>query len=192
MNTDRVPLVELTFRNMDPSPAVEERVRTQIDKLGQFHDHIMACRVAIESSHRHHHKGNLYHVRIDLTIPDHELVVSREPSGHHAHEDVYVAIRDAFDAMRRQLQDAVRKQRGKVKHHETPPHGRIREIAPAADYGVIETPDGREIRFSGKSVVDYDFARLEVGDSVWFTEVESEDGPAASTVHVEGKHHIVG
>ena len=192
MNSDRVPLVELTFRNMDPSPAVEDRVRAQIEKLGQFHDHILACRVAIESSHRHHHKGNLYHVRIDLTIPDHELVVSRDPAGHHAHEDVYVAIRDAFDAMRRQLQDAVRKQRGKVKHHEAPPHGRIREIAPEADYGVIETPDGREIRFSGKSVVDYDFARLEVGDSVWFTEVESDDGPAASTVHVEGKHHIVG
>jgi ribosomal subunit interface protein len=192
MNSQPVPLVELAFRNMDASPAVEDRVRTQIAKLGQFHDHVMACRVVVECHHRHHHKGNLFHVRIDLTIPDHELVVNREPKEHQAHEDVYVAIRDAFDAMRRQLQDTVRIRRGKVKHHETPPHGRIREIAPAADYGVIETPDGREIRFSSKSVVDYDFARLEVGDPVWFTEVESDEGPAASTVHVEGKHHIVG
>ncbi|ACL71346.1 Cold-shock protein DNA-binding [Thioalkalivibrio sulfidiphilus HL-EbGr7] len=192
MNAERVPLVEVTFRNMDPSPAVEDKVRAQIEKLGQFHDHIMACRVVVEAGHRHHHKGNLYHVRIDLTVPNGELVASREPSGHHAHEDVYVAVRDAFDAMRRQLQDRLRKQRGRVKHHETPPHGVVREIAPMSDYGLIETPDGREIRFTSKSVVDYDFARLEVGDRVWFTEVDSDDGPAASTVHVEGKHHIVG
>lgn len=192
MNAERVPLVELAFRNMDPSPAVEDRVRAQIDKLGQFYDRIMACRVVIETRHRHRHKGNLFHVRIDLTVPNGELVVSREPSEHHAHEDVYVAIRDAFDAMRRQLQDYVRKQRGDVKSHEAPPHGRILEIAPAADYGVIETSDGREIRFSSKSVVDYDFTKLEVGDRVWFTEADSDEGPAASTVHVEGKHHIVG
>jgi ribosomal subunit interface protein len=192
MNQEPVPLVELAFRNMDASPAVEDRVHARIAKLAQFHDHLMACRVVIESRHRHHHKGNLYHVRIDLTIPGGELVVNREPGEHQAHEDVYVAVRDAFDAMTRQLQDAVRKQRGKVKYHETPPHGHIREIAPGADYGVIETSDGREIRFSSKSVVDYDFAKLEVGDQVRFTEVDSDDGPAASTVHVEGKHHIVG
>jgi ribosomal subunit interface protein len=192
MNAESLPLVELAFRNMDPSPAVEDRVRAQIDKLGQFYDRIMACRVVIETHHRHHHKGNLFHVRIDLTVPNGELVVSREPSEHHAHEDVYVAIRDAFDAMRRQLQDYVRKQRGDVKSHEAPPHGRILEIAPAADYGVIEASDGRELRFTSKSVVDYDFAKLEVGDRVWFTEVDSDEGPAASTVHVEGKHHIVG
>lgn len=192
MNSQPAPLVELSFRNMDHSAAVEDRVRAQIEKLGRFHDRIMACRVVVESRHRHHHKGNLYHVRIDLTVPDEELVVSREPGEHHAHEDVYVAIRDAFDAMRRQLQDRVRRQRGKVKHHDTPPHGVVREIAPATDYGIIETPDGREIRFSAASVVDYDFARIEVGDRVRFTEVDSDDGPAASTVHVEGKHHVVG
>lgn len=187
----RLPL-QVMFRNMDPSPAVEDRVREQAEKLGRYYDHIMACRVVVEAHHRHHHKGNLYHVRIDLTVPNAELVASRESAEHHAHEDVYVAIRDAFDAMRRQLQDFVRKQRGDVKQHETPPHGRIREIAPMADYGVIESSDGREIRFSRNSVVDYDFDKLEVGDPVRFVEVAGDEGPAASTVHVEGKHHVVG
>jgi ribosomal subunit interface protein len=192
MSNPRKPLVEIAFRNMDHSQAVEDKVRTQIDKLGQFHDHLMACRVVVETHHRHQHKGHLYHVRVDVTVPDAELVVSREPGAHHAHEDVYVAVRDAFDAMRRQLQEVARRQRGDVKNHEPPPHGRIREIAPAADYGIIETLDGREIRFSSNSVVDADFARLAVGDGVWFTEVASDDGPAASTVHVEGKRHVVG
>ncbi|AGA32139.1 ribosomal subunit interface protein, putative [Thioalkalivibrio nitratireducens DSM 14787] len=192
MSNPGTPLVEIAFRNMDHSPAVEDRVRAQIAKLGQFHDQIIACRVAVEARHRHQHKGHLYHVRIDLTVPNAELVASREPDAHQAHQDVYVAVRDAFAAMRRQLQDFARKQRGNVKLHEPPPHGHIREIAPAADYGMIETSDGREIRFSSASVVDADFAKLEVGDRVWFTEVTSDDGPAASTVHVEGKHHVVG
>ncbi len=187
----RLPL-QVVFRNMDHSPAVEARVREQAEKLERFYDRIMSCRVVVETHHRHHHKGNLYHVRIDLTVPGDELVVSREPADHHAHEDVYVAVRDAFDAMRRQLQDFARRQRGDVKEHEPPPHGRIREIAPLADYGVIETSDGREIPFTRNSVVNYDFDKLEVGDSVRFVEVESDEGPAASTVHVEGKQHVVG
>jgi ribosomal subunit interface protein len=187
----RLPL-QVVFRNMDHSPAVEARVREQAEKLERFYDRIMSCRVVVETHHRHHHKGNLYHVRIDLTVPGDELVVSREPADRHAHEDVYVAVRDAFDAMRRQLQDFARKQRGDVKEHEPPPHGRIREIAPLAGYGVIETSDGREIPFTRNSVVDYDFDKLEVGDSVRFVEVESDEGPAASTVHVEGKQHVVG
>ncbi len=192
MSHTRVPLVEIAFRNMDHSPSVEDRVRAQIDKLGQFHGHIMACRVVVEAHHRHQHKGHLYHVRVDVTVPNAELVASRDPAKHQAHEDVYVAVRDAFDAMRRQLTESARKQRGDVKHHEVPPHGRVRQIEPAADFGIIETTDGREIRFSSASVVDHDFDSLEVGDTVWFTEVQSDDGPAASTVHVEGKRHVVG
>jgi ribosome-associated translation inhibitor RaiA len=78
----------------------------------------MSCRVVIELHHRHHHQGNLYHVRVDLKVPDAEIVASREPAEHHAHEDVYVAIRDAFNAVRRRLEDYIRRRRGVVKAHE--------------------------------------------------------------------------
>lgn len=184
--------VQVTFRNMDHSPAVETRVREHAARLERYFDQVMSCRVVVEAHHHHHQKGNLYHVRIDLTVPGAELVVSREPALHHAHEDVYVAIRDAFDDMTRRLEDHARRIRQAVKHHETPPHGRIREIMPAADYGVIETSDGRELRFSRNSVVDFDFDKLEVGDGVRFVETQGDEGPAASTVHVVGKHHITG
>lgn len=184
--------VQVTFRNMDHSPAVENRVREHMARLERYFEPIMSCRVVVEAGHHHHHKGNLYHVRIDLTVPGAELVVSREPAQHHAHEDVYVAIRDAFDDMTRRLEDHARRTRQAVKHHETPPHGRIREIMPAADYGVIETPEGREVRFSRNSVVDFDFDKLEVGDEVRFAEIEGEEGPVASTVHVVGKHRSAG
>ena len=80
----------------------------------------MSCRVVVEIPHKHKHKGDIFHVKIDITVPQGEVVVSKEPGQNQAHEDVYVAIRDAFDAVRRRLEDYARKQRGDVKTHHVP------------------------------------------------------------------------
>ena len=107
----QVPL-RVTFREMEPSDAVDQRIRERAAALEQFCGDITACHVVVEERHRHHHQGRLFHVRIDLSVPGTVLVVNREPHAHHEHEDVYVAIRDAFDAARRQLEDYVRERRG--------------------------------------------------------------------------------
>jgi ribosomal subunit interface protein len=187
----KLPL-QITFRDMEPSDAVEANVREKSAKLDQFSDVIMSCRVMIEAHHQHHHKGNLFHVRIDITVPDDELVVSREPDAHHAHEDVYVAVRDAFDAAKRQLQDYTARRAQKVKQHEAEPHGRIARLLPEEDHGFIETADGREVYFHRNSVINADFDKLEIGAQVRFHEEPGEQGPRASTVKLEGKHHVVG
>lgn len=186
----QLPL-EITFRNMDSSEALESNIREKADKLERYYDRIMSCRVAVEAQHRHHHKGNIYHCRIDLTVPGKELVVSREPHRNHAHEDPYVAVRDAFDAMRKQLEAFARQQRGEVKTHEAPPHGRVIELVPSQDFGRIGTADGREVYFHRNSVVNGDFEKLDVGSEVRFVEEAGDEGPQASTVSVVGKHHIV-
>lgn len=113
----QVPL-QITFRGFPSSEAVESRISARIGKLERLCERIIGCRVAIESPHHHQHKGNTYRVSIDLTVPEGEIVVGRHNGRNHAHEDVYVAIRDAFDALERKLQDHVRRQRGDVKHHE--------------------------------------------------------------------------
>ena len=82
----------------------------------------MSCRVVVESPHRHHHKGKLCNFRTSVSVPDKELVANRTPAQCQAHEDVYVAIRDAFEAMRRQLEDYIRIRRAKVKHKEPMAH----------------------------------------------------------------------
>jgi ribosomal subunit interface protein len=98
--------LQIAFQDIPPSEAVETRIREKVAKLEQFHDRITSCRVVVAKPHRHGHKGTLYAVRIDLTIPGGaEIVVNRDPGLDHGHEDVYVAIRDAFDTARRQLQD---------------------------------------------------------------------------------------
>lgn len=187
----QVPL-QITFRHMESSDAVERRVREEAAKLERFCDHITSCRVVVESPHEHHHQGKLFHVAIDLKVPGKEIVVTRGHGKDHAHEDVYVTIRDAFNEMQRQLQDYVRQHRGKVKEHEVPPHGRVLLLVPDEDYGKIETPDGREIYFHRNSVLNDDYAKLEVGTEVRFSEEMGADGPQASSVQLVGKHHVAG
>lgn len=184
--------LQITFRDIPASAAIEAVIREKAAKLDQFYNHIMSCRVIVEAPHGHHHKGKLYHVIVDLTVPGEELVVNRSPAKHHAHEDVYVAIRDAFDAARRQLQAFARKQRGDTKHHEPPLHGKITELVPMEDYGRILTPDGRQVYFHRHSLLEGDFDRLEQGMEVRFAEEPGDAGPQASTVSLVGKHHIVG
>jgi ribosome-associated translation inhibitor RaiA/cold shock CspA family protein len=174
---------EITFRGLPSSEALAADIQKKIDKLDRFFEHIMSCRVVIEAGHKHHHKGNLYHVRIALGVPGRELVVSRDPEKHQAHEDPYVAVRDAFDAARRQLEDYARQIRGDIKRHEPPDVGRVVELVPALDYGRIETPGGRSIYFHRNSLVNADFGQLVEGDEMRFAEEQGIDGPQASTVH---------
>ncbi len=182
----RLP-VQITFRNMSPSEAVARCIRDRAERMDRFCDRIMGCRVVVEERHRRRHQGRLYHLRIDLTAPGEEVVVSREPALHHAHEDVYVAIRDAFDAARRRLEDHVRRHRRQTKAHVAAPRGRIVRLDAGNDFGFIGTPDGREIYFHRNSVVNGDFDRLVEGDVVRFHEEAGDEGPQASTVHLEGK-----
>ena len=200
-----IPL-KVTFRNMPPSKAVEDNIREKAAKLDSLFDRIMRCQVIVEAPHRHHHKGKAYQVRIDLTVPGGELVINRapprlaaapeagieesttelaenhEPSKHAAHEDVYVAIRDAFNAAGRKLQDHARRQSGAVKLHEGPPRARVAKLFPEERCGFLETPDGREIYFHGNSVLQPGFDDLDVGAEVYFAEEQGEKGPQASTV----------
>ncbi len=191
----QVPL-EITFRNMEPSLEIEDEVRDKAAKLEEFYDRITACRVVVEAPHRHHRKGNLYRVRVYLSVPEHDIAVDRDPGDEHAHEDVHVAIRDAFKAARRRLQDVARKFQGKTKKHEAPPHGRIKQILPSAidpneGYGFIETPDGREIYFDARSLLDVQLKDLAEGMEVRFVEEEGEKGPQATSVRLVGRHHHI-
>ena len=182
----QVPL-QISFRNMVSSPALEADIREKAGKLEEFYDGIISARVVVETPHRRHRQGKLFHVRIDLRVPGREMAVSREPAGHHEYEDVYVAIRDAFDAARRQLEDYAREVRGGVKVHEPPSRGRLVRLDPEGGYGFITTPDGREVYFHRNSVIEADFDRLRVGDEVRFAEEAGEQGPQASTVYLVGE-----
>jgi len=187
----QLPL-QITFRHMESSDAVTARIRERAGELERFFDRIISCRVVVECRHPRRQQGNLFRVRIDLKVPGREITVGRDPAAHKAHEDIYVAIRDAFDAARRVLEDHVRERRGEVKLHAVPEHGRIARLLPERDGGFILTSDGNEIYFHRNSVANSGFDKLAVGDEVRFVAQHSESavGPQASTVVPVGKHHL--
>lgn len=175
----------ISFKGMKPSPAVEADIRERVDRLEQFHDRIIGCRVVVEAPHRHQNKGKLYHVRIDLRVPGGEIVVSREAGLDHAHEDVYVALRDAFSAAQRQLEDHVRKTSGfRTKQHPTPEQGRVVRLFADEGYGFIETVDGREVFFSRDSVTKGGWSAIDLDSEVRLKETEGDKGPYALSVTV--------
>ena len=180
--------VEIAFRNVDPSEFVEKRVRERIERLEQYYGRITSCHVQIEAPHRHHRKGNLYEVKIEVRVPGTELAVNNKPGNVHAHEDVYVAIRDSFDAMERQLKKWKAKADGEVKAHEVPLNGRVEELHADRDFGQIATSDGRLVYFHRNSVLGEGFDGLSVGDTVELVVdyEESGKGPQASTVRPIG------
>jgi len=138
----------------------------------------------IELPHRHHVQGNVFLVRVDITVPDHEIVVNSESQPHDADTDINVALRDAFDSAKRQLEDYVRRRRHHVKEHSHSPTGRITQLRPEQDYGFITTPDDREIYFHANAVINRDFDQLKLGSEVTFTEEQADKGPKASSLKV--------
>jgi ribosomal subunit interface protein len=182
MITMQTPL-QITAHDMTLSETAEAEIREKAAKLELYYKRVISCHVVVgatvRSSHASHSQTGLYNVSIDLTVPGAELVVTRQ-----ANEELLVAIRDAFDAARRQLRDYARRQRGDVKTLETPPHAVVSQLFAKEGYGFLETPDGREIYFHSNSVLDPGFDQLEIGTEVRFAEEQGEKGPQASTVAI--------
>jgi cold shock CspA family protein len=200
---------QITFRGLPPSDALEHDIRERVSWLEQFYEGIVRCRVLVEIPHRHRHDGRHFHVRVETTVPGvPPIVVSHEPSLHgrlknveeaahrkddeieSVHRYAGVAVREAFDAARRRLEDVAREQRGTVKSHEVPAHGEVVELSMVDGSGFIQAGEER-VYFSRASVLDDRFDDLAIGTPVAFVEERGDKGPQASTVRLLGKHHYV-
>lgn len=119
----QIPL-EIEFRHLDRSDAIEAAIREKVAKLDRFAGELTGCRVTVDAPHRHQHQGRQYEVHIRLLVPGTVISVSHDHQDKH-HDDPYIAIGDAFDVARRRLEDYVRVRRGDVKTHpvQTPPPG---------------------------------------------------------------------
>jgi ribosomal subunit interface protein len=175
---------EILFVNMDRSAAVESVIRGRIERLEQFYDRITSCHVMIQNPHPRHRKGNLYEVKIEVRVPGSELAVNNKPGDVHAHENILIAVRDAFNAMERQVKRFKRQLREAPRGRNTPLQGKITEINLGEGFGLIATTDGRLVYFHENSVINRGFVELKPGDPVELVvqEDESEKGPQASTV----------
>lgn len=179
----KIPL-QISSRKFTLTDRLIDIIKQKAAKLEQFYSEIIACRVMVEIPHRHKHHGVLYNVSIDLTVPGGELVVKREPN-----EDINIALREAFDAARRQLLTYSRRRRHDARDRSHATVGAIsQDVAQISTlfseqgFGYLMAPDGREIYFSRNDLLDSDFDDLEVGRLVRFTESREKDMPRASGV----------
>jgi cold shock CspA family protein len=185
MNAERELPVQVVFRDMGPSSVIQARAIEYGQRLKRFHPRLMNCRVVVAAPEGKHHRKRFYDVRIHLTLPRGSLEVGRGSQRDERHTNVYAALRDAFAAAARQLEDKSRRLSGRIKHHEAQPHGAVKLVRPEESYGIIETPYGDNIYFHANSVVGGDFHRLKPGDKVRYVLASDGSGAGlrASTVH---------
>lgn len=169
--------VQITAKDILVTPVLEAQIRKRVDKLKHYYDRINSCRVVITLPKQHMNQGKIYNVHLDLKVTGKELVVTRK-----SNEDMYVALRDAFDALERQLEEHGRKRHGRVKTHDEVIRGRIERIMPNDGFGFIEDYEGNEYYFSITNVSYPSFALLIVGDLVEFIAVPFSDGMQAHRI----------
>jgi cold shock CspA family protein/ribosome-associated translation inhibitor RaiA len=181
--------IEISFRGVERTPAMEKLIREQAEKLEQVCDHLTSVRVTVEKPQEHLSTGNPYRVRVIARIPPgHELVASREPGEGDMHAPVEKVIRETFHAVWRQVKEIKQRQRGEVKKHpaqETA--GIVVKLFKEEGYGFILAPEGHEIYFHQNSVLHGDFDRMSVGVGVRYLEESGNNGPQASTVDIVDK-----
>ena len=108
----KLPL-QVTFRDMASLPSLESNIRLRVAKLERFVPDLISCHVVVDASANRHRQGHVYAVNVDVRVPGEELFAGER----QAHEEIAVAMREAFDAMTRRLEDYARRRRGQVKQH---------------------------------------------------------------------------
>lgn len=178
-----IPL-EISFRDIEPTDEAKDYVRERVDYLGQLYDGITSCQVYISAPQSKQRSGSLYDITIEVRVPGKELVASHRKDDVQEHQHIKIALRDAFAIIERDLKIYRQKMRGEVKYHEGMLQGKIVEIRHEKGFGQITATDNRLIYFHENAVVDGDFAKLQVGDTVELVarHDDSDIGPQASTV----------
>lgn len=183
MQTD----LQVAWERLEPSEFLQKRIEREVAGLEKTFGRITSCKVFVEGPGHRHKQGGLYSIRVRLKLPGgKELSASRNPPEAQAHEDPYVAVRDVFDALRRQLRDHVKEWQDTPKQGFTQPHGVIARVFADQGYGFIRSDEGREIYFHRNAVLNDEFDKLRAGTEVRFDEEEGENGPQASTVLAYG------
>jgi len=175
--------VEVQFRNITRSDALEDEICEKAENLSRFYDRIHSCRVVVEA-HKHQLQGNHFNVKLEVRLPGEPIIVTHDPGDVNTREDPYIVLRDTFNAARRQLKDRAAKDQGRVKTPATLPTGTVARIFPNDDYGFIEATNGYDVYFHRHALLDGQLERLEVGTPVSFFEEEGDNGPQAASVHI--------
>ena len=178
--------LQITFRGIDHSAAVETAIRRRAERLARFSERIARLHVTVDMPHQHRHRGNHYAIHINITTPSGEVVVNRDPSLDDSHSDFQSVLRDTFDAAARHLESDAQRSQSTAQDRDHPPPGRVTRIFPDQGYGFLTTPEGEEVYFNKNSVRGASFAQLSIGSEVTFTIApeDADQGARAASVQL--------
>ncbi len=189
--------IEIAFQHCEPTEEIQAEIAKQAKRLEKFSDRLTSCHVAFVGPQTRHRQGELFKIDIRIAMPEHhDVMVTRARGDAPEREHPLVAIREAFDAAVRQIEDFARDTRDqvkdhRVKDHQAESHGRVTKFLAGEDCGFIETEEGHEIYFHRNAVLGGAFDRLTVGSEVRFVEEAGVKGAQASAVRLVGKHRPV-
>jgi cold shock CspA family protein len=176
---------EISYRNIDPSQHLQERIAKEVRQLENIDPDLTSCTVLIDGPGGHKLSGGLAAVRIHLTVPGRkDIVVTHTADDNHAHEDVLVSVRDAFKAAQRQIKKLKPDYSAAGGADETRIAGKVARFLAEDDEGFITAEDGRECYFQARSVTNARFQSLKIGDDVTFRVEPGDKGPRAVAVHL--------
>jgi cold shock CspA family protein len=174
--------LKIICRDFPLNEATEAEISRKARNLETYYPRLSGCEVTVRApALKHHRKGGPFSVNSRLTTPGKELSIDRQHQ-----EELSQAVREAFDAARRQLEDHAREQRHSVKLHEPAAVGHVVRLEPQEGYGFLESDDGREIYFHRNSVLGDAFDQLSLGTKVRFAEEKGDKGPQASSLVILG------
>lgn len=176
---------EIAFHHIEPQERIKAQILDGISQLEQVYPNLVSCRTVVADETPGQTSGGTLRVRLDLGIPNHELVVVEDTPAADDTRTVEQTVRDAFHAARRRLKREKARQQGEATTSDLPPHGRVTRLLAdehGVNYGFIRDRDGRQIFFHEEALVDLDIHDLEVGDEVRIAVAAGDEGPQASTV----------
>jgi len=179
--------VQVAFHGTPVSDEVEAICLREAAKLERYFDRATGCHVTVEQDSRRRRKGEHWKIHIRLTVPGREIVVSRDPPEHEADEKIELALCEAFDRARRQLQDHARRADARVKQHRPTEHGRVVRLDGLNGCGFVEADDGTELYFHRNALLAGSFEDLEIGTEVRFVSEMGERGPQATSVRAKAR-----
>jgi len=179
---ERIPL-QIIFRGIDHSSAIEAAIRQQASRLERFRERVTRFQVTVDMPQRHRHAGNHYGIRIEIKTPSGEVFVTRDPE--LAQKDFQAVLRAAFEAAIGHLENDQQRHPAGSNQDEPLLRGRVTQLFVNAGCGFVETAGGEELYFNTASVDEADRLRLIIGSPVSFTIVPEEGDLGARAAHVE-------
>jgi ribosome-associated translation inhibitor RaiA/cold shock CspA family protein len=178
----QIPL-QISYENVPESAALSAYIRQKADKLEQVYERLTGCRVRVALPHKHSTRGECFEVHVEMSVPGAEPRV-----GGKNDPDVYVALRDAFDAALRQLESLDELRGGRTKNHAELRHGAVVRLLDG--YGFIEDDQGYQYYFSSENMVGSRFDKLAEGAEVRFLPETASQGLQAKRVNVVKPHRM--